>query len=1069
MSAWIVRITAVVALLLGGTSLAHAQSTGTVTGTVTDAESGQTMAGAQVFIPATEQGVLTGSNGTYAIPNVPAGEHTVQVQILGYARMEQTVNVTAGATVTANFAVRRQAIDVEGVVVTALGISRSERGLGYAVQNLDADALAEIPTLNVTEALQGRIAGVRVTRTSSRPGATSRVVIRGESSFMGSGQPLWVIDGVPIEMETDLQGGNPLEVGQTGSRSMDIDMNNVEEMSVLRGSAATALYGSRAAHGAVIIRTRQGESGAPTRFSMNTRYSATQGEFHGYQETFTAGRENPDTGEPMFCNGLPRDYGGWCESAYYEHFTNPTSNNNFGPHKHELSQEIMDQMCPGESDVTKCLRIRDPRKDFYQTGQLLETSINASGGIGGGGSFNIAGTYANDEGIEPNTSLERINLNTNITLQLTDRLQSTTTAMYSNTNNVWATEGWQGLHQRMWYLNNTIDTRRAWNEDGTPVMWGSNSPHPEWQALNESRTGTADRWIGSQYFAFDITDRLTLSNRLGMDMYNEVRTSNNNERPWRTAEGLNSGSTRQERHRRMSINNDLILSMSNTPITNDFTLSGVAGFNVIHRENDRLVGTGSNIVIPGFYNLNNFLNQNRFGDLTQSRRLMGLYGQATIDYKDWAYVNLTARNDWSSTLPLEANSYFYPSASLNVIFTDALGIRNQWLDYGKVRMSVAKVGSDAPPYNLATNYEQAGRVDWPFHGTLGFIQDTNLGNPDLRPESTTEYEVGLELRGIDGRVRMDLSYYDKRSFDQIFSVPSSPATGYTSIVRNAGDLRNEGIEATLNMVPVQTSNIRWDVNMNWSRNKSMVQELAPGVVSIHLAGYTSSSVRILEGEGYGVIYVPGWQRTDDGQPIIDDDLESDTYGWPLLHDDMRVVGNAQPDWLGNLGSSFTYGPLTLSGLLSRVQGGEILNFTLNYVIGRGAHDWTLDRGTRFVEPGVKASNGQPNDIEILRDENYYKNSLGGYLRNENYVESGTHTRLQEISLQYRLPQNLLDRMGVGNASLYATGHNLHIWSDFSFWDPQGSNYGDTNAGGSAMHMFVAPPAKSFTFGVRANF
>jgi TonB-dependent SusC/RagA subfamily outer membrane receptor len=256
MSAWIVRITAVMALMLAGTSLAYAQSTGTVTGTVTESETGQPMPGVQVHIPATDQGVLTQADGTFSIANVPAGEHTVRAQSLGYARVEQTVNVTAGATATVTFTLRRQAIDVEGVVVTALGISRSERGLGYAVQNLDSDALAEIPTLNVAEALQGRAAGVQVTRTSSRPGASSRVVIRGESSFTGGGQPLWVVDGIPIEMETDQQGTFAPEGGQAGSRSMDIDMNNIEEMSVLRGAAATALYGSRAAHGAIIIRTR---------------------------------------------------------------------------------------------------------------------------------------------------------------------------------------------------------------------------------------------------------------------------------------------------------------------------------------------------------------------------------------------------------------------------------------------------------------------------------------------------------------------------------------------------------------------------------------------------------------------------------------------------------------------------------------------------------------------------------------------------------------------------------------------------------------------------------------------
>jgi outer membrane receptor protein involved in Fe transport len=713
--------------------------------------------------------------------------------------------------------------------------------------------------------------------------------------------------------------------------------------------------------------------------------------------------------------------------------------------------------------------MRDPRKDFYQTGLLAETSINAAGGIGSGGSFNLGASYANHEGITPNTSLERLNLNANLSLKLTDRLESSTIVMFGQTKNVWLTEGWNSIEQDLQYLTPNLDVRKGYNDDGTPVMWGSNTPHPQWVADNEQRFGDTDRWIASQYFKFDILDNLNISNRLGLDTYLESRTYNQNERPWRTASGLASGYTRQERFTRTSLNNDLVLSLAGTPVTSDVTVSGLAGFNIVHRENDRLIGEGDEIIIPGFYNLYNFLDQDVFGDLTEKSRIMGLYSQLTVDYKSWAFLNLTARNDWSSTLPLENNSYFYPSASLGIVFTDALGIRNRLLDYGKIRFSVAKVGSDAPPYRLRTSYNDAGNVEWPFNGTQGFLQSNQLGNPTLRPESTTEYEVGTELRLLQGRARLDLSYYDKRSYDQIFSVPSSPATGFSSITRNAGDLRNQGWEATLHAVPFQAANSRWDVRLNWSKNKSTVVDLAPGVVSIYLAGYAWPNVQIMEDQPYGVIWGNGFQRNDEGQIVIDDDPESNTYGWPVMDDELIVLGNTQPDWLGNLYSSYRYGPLTLSGLLSTVQGGDIFNFTLNYTVGRGVHDWTLDRGAQFVYEGVRASDGQPNDIVVTKDENYFRNELGGYLRSENNVESGTHTRLQEVSLQYELPRLLVDRLGIGSASVYATGHNLHIWSDFSYIDPQGSNYGSTNAGGQYYHMFVSPPLRSYSFGLRASF
>ncbi|MEX1183413.1 MAG: SusC/RagA family TonB-linked outer membrane protein [Gemmatimonadota bacterium] len=1072
MLSWINRIAAGTALVLATSGVAFAQGAGTVTGSVVDATSGEPLAGVQVHIPALGEGMLTNPQGRYLLPNIPVGTHTIRVQTLGYASSEQSVTVTAGGTASANFRLSQEAISIDGITATALGIERSERSLGYAVQNIDAERLATTPQTNITSALQGKVAGVQVVQSSSRPGASARVTIRGESSFMGAGQPLYVIDGVPVSMDVETQGGyagqgngnNPLETGQAGSRSMDIDLSNVEDIAVLRGAAATALYGSRAAHGAIIITTKSGQPGMPTRFSLNTRYETQLPVLEGIQETYTAGREG------FYCNGQPNNRGGWCEQAYYDAgFTTPTTNNAWGPHKDSLSAEIL-------AHEGGSVRMVDPRKDFYNNGQLATTSLTATGGIGSGGSFNLGGSYLSNSGITPNTTLDRLNLNANVTLQLTDRLNSNTTVMYANTKNVWLSEGWQSLERDLQYLTPNRDIRQAWNEDGTPVMWNNNQPHPLWNAENEDRQGVTGRWIGSQYFRFDILDNLNLSNRMGLDTYLETRTSNQNERPWRTAEGETSGTTKQERFTRTGITDDLILSLTGTPVTSDFTISGLAGLNVVHREDEYLGGEGRDIVIPGYYNLENFQQQSVNGDLKEMRRLIGLYSQLTVDYRDWAFLTGTARNDWSSTLPLGNNSYFYPSASLGVVFTDALGINNRWLDYGKLRLSVAKVGSDAPPYRLSTNYNSAGGgITYPYNGSLAYTQSNSLGNPDLRPESTTEYEIGTELRLLGGRARVDMSYYDKRSYDQIFPVPSSAATGYTQITRNAGDLRNEGVELSLQTVPLQTAKARLNVNLNWTKNKSSVIELAPGVTQIQLAGYSAPSVQIRAGSPYGIIWGRGFQRNDAGQILIDDDEFLDNgsenlyYGWPLMDDELKVLGETQPDWIGNVYSQLRYGPFQVGGLVSRVQGGQIFNFTLNYTVNRGVHDWTLDRGSSFIYEGVKASNGQPNDIVTVRDEEYYREELGGYLRSENNIEPGTHTRLQEVSLSYDLPSSLLSAVGAGSASIYATGNNLHIWSDFSYVDPSGSNYGSENPGGNYYHMFVAPPMRSYSIGLRANF
>ena len=501
-------------------------------------------------------------------------------------------------------------------------------------------------------------------------------------------------------------------------------------------------------------------------------------------------------------------------------------------------------------------------------------------------------------------------------------------------------------------------------------------------------------------------------------------------------------------------------------------MSGLVGFNMLQRENDHLMGRGYDIVIPGFYNVDNFLEQYADGDLTELRRSMALYSQATLDYKDWAFLQATARNDWSSTLPLDNNSYFYPSASLGIVFTDALGIRNKWLDYGKIRLSVAKVGSDAPPYRLSTTYYSDsywnGFIEWPFNGTQGFLQGNSLGNPNLKPESTTEYEVGTELRMLEGRARLDLLLLRQAQLRPDLQRALHTVHRLQQHHPERRGPEEPGIGGHPQRRAHPAAEHALDLNFNWTKNKSTVEDLAPGVVSIYLAGYSNTNIQIREGEPYGVIYSQGFVGTTTARSSSTMTRRVPTTAGPSWTMSVSCWGTSRARWLGNMYTSFRYGPFTVSGLVSTVQGGDIMNLTLNYTIGRGVHNITDERGSTIVYPGVKESTGQTNDIQIVWDENYYQNERGGYLRSENYVEDGTATRLQEVSLQYQLPQSLLNRIGLGSAQLFLTGHNLHIWSDFSYGDPQGSNYGDRNAGGAAYHMFVAPSLRSYSAGLRVN-
>jgi TonB-linked SusC/RagA family outer membrane protein len=1071
---------------------AAAQQVGTITGRITQAGSDQPVQGAQVQLTGTSRGAVTDGEGRYIIRDVPSGNHTVRVQFLGYGSAERAATVTAGGTATVDFELRTEAIALDPVVVTALGIAREERGLGYAVQSVGTTQLERTPEINLVQALQGQTAGVQVVQASGRPGATSRINIRGQGTFTGSGQPLFIIDGVPVSTDLDNQGMNPLGTGSAGSRAMDFDMNNVAEISVLRGAAATALYGSRASNGVVLITTKQGTVGSSLRFDYSTSASFSTPIVDGYVTDWAAGRDG------LFCDGRLQSQGGYCEPGYPRtgEFENSTLGGsgypNWGPHRDSIPAHVI--------SAVGNVNFRDAREQYYQTAQSMEHSLRASGSVGNAGAYTFGVSYLDQGDITPTGKLERLNMNANVNLRFSDYLSSNTSVQRIATNNPWPVDSWNGIHHTLVHVPANVDITNGYLDDGSPVLWGTNSPHPDWVANNEYMESNVDRWILSQQFAIDLPANLQLSNRWGLDTYQDDRRQHQNERPWRTAAGLTSGGTRQEKTNRYQINNDLVLNMSSTPLGGGLTFSGLVGGNLWMTERSRVTGTGSTIVIPDYYNIENFENQNVSADLPEQRRLLGLYGQATFDYQDWAYLTLTGRNDWSSTLPTHANSYFYPSASLGLVLTDALNLQSNWLNYGKLRLSYAKVGSDAPAYSLTSTYNNGfapgahfgtyqfdpTTISFPFRDQVGFIQGTQLGNPDIKPESTREYEVGLELRLLDNRTRLDVSYYDKKSFDQIFRVPSSATSGYTSIVRNAGDMRNTGWEVSVQARPIQTEDFSFDVLANWTRNRNEVVELAPGIDNIILAGYSWPSIRIMEGLPYGVMWGYGFQRncveaTSDicfsNQPVGSlltgdagciSDRGGSCHGLPLRTQSQIPLGDAMPNWLANFSTDLRYKALGLSSMWDVRNGSKILNFEIQYQATNGRHIFTNDRYSETVVDGVNVNTGAPNDVTVIKDPQYYT-LFYGYDRHENQIEPGGFVKLRQVTFSLDVPQNLIGRFGVNNGTLYVTGRNLGVWSDFSMGDPESDVYGGSSGAGQFFRQFPAPQTRGWTVGFRASF
>lgn len=680
-------------------------------------------------------------------------------------------------------------------------------------------------------------------------------------------------------------------------------------------------------------------------------------------------------------------------------------------------------------------------------------------------------------------------MNANILLNLSSRLTSTTSIQRIRSSNPYADDSFNGLDKTLIDTPPTTDVRQAWMPDGSPVMFGSNSPHYAWLAKNEYNTELTNRWIASQTFAYKVASGFRLTNNWGLDTYVSEYGRFVNERPWQTAQNITSGSTQQRKATRTTINDDIQLVMDDRALgRSGVTVSALVGGNIYMQDAAFVQGVGSSIVIPNYFNIGNFATQTVTANLPTQRRIVGAYSQVTADYGDWAFLTLTGRNDWSSTLPTDANSYFYPSASLGLVLTDALKWHPRGLDYAKVRVSKAKVGNDAPAYALSTRYvtgslakgannsiQQNGgpAITFPFRGLTAYTQSTQLGNPTLRPESTIEDEIGLELRFLDGRARADISAYRKSSYDQIFSVPSSAVSGYTSITRNAGNLRNQGVEVTLRGRPVQIGRFSWDAGVNWARNRSKVLSLAPGVTSISLAGYSWPQIRIMENQPYGVIWGYGWKRNcvapnpcfsnaPAGTMLIGDN------GYPIRTDELRNLGSVMPDWNGSLTTELRYRAVSLSALVDGRHGGRIINFETQYEVNNGRSVLTNDRYTWITQDGINVNTGKPNTVRLFKDQDYYP-LIYGFDRHENQIEPAGFLKLRELTASVRVPKRLLRRFGFDDATFYVTGRNLRVWTDFSLGDPEGDIYGGQNAGGQYFRQFNEPQTRSWLTGIRSSF
>ncbi|MEX0686588.1 MAG: SusC/RagA family TonB-linked outer membrane protein [Balneolales bacterium] len=1021
-----------------------------LSGKVTDARTGEELPGVNIYIPSLERGVATGLDGTFNLENIQPGSYSLIVTYVGYERFEESVEIGT-QNLTLDIELQSSVFSLDDVVVTALGMQRSERSLGYAVQEVSGQELAGSGETNLVDALAGRTAGVHINSSSGQPGSGTRIIIRGNASLLEENQPLFVIDGVPISNASDDNiDGSALFTGGTSNRGMDIDAANIESMSVLKGASATALYGSRAANGAVIITTKSGQIGQKPTVNIKSSVGWAHAYTQGYQTEYLSGTNG------YFYNGLPAEMGGYNNNPASTNNASGQSGLSWGPHKDEVPDEVYTDLGINQIETF------DPRADFYQTALNTNQSVSLSGGVADTRYYLSVGN-TNQDGITPGTSLDRANVMAKFGTKLSSSLDVESSINYINTSNHWLAEG-NGAGSYSYHLGNApinFDLRQSEWEDGTHRSYTSTSNNPNWIAANNGYTSDVDRFISSSSITYEAFSWLSITERVGIDTYTDKRKGKTNV----GTRGEPTGSMFDQHIQRTEINSDLIVN-ANRNLNEDFSIDFLVGNNVNVRNysSEQLVGTGLNI--PNFFHISNANSVTGDEDI-EERRLVSLYSHATVDYQNIVYLTLTARNDWSSTLPKDNNSYFYPSASLGFVFSDAIDITNDFFSFGKLRASISQIGNDAPVYSLATAYTQSdpgdgvrGVINYPFNGVNGYRLDLSIGNPDLKPETTTEYEVGVDLRFFEGRGRLDISYYDRTTVDQIFNVPTSSAIGYTGRLANAGEIRNSGVEISAGATPVQARDFLWDVNANFAKNTTDVVSFAPGVENIFLGGFTYPQIRIEDSEdGYGVIWGTRHDRNDEGDVLIGDD------GIPLIAADLGAIGNVQPDWTANLRSGVTYKGVNLSAMIDIRHGGDIMNMDQYYNVYSGVHEVTADRGSTHTFNGVNVNTGEPNDVEIIKDQDYYQFHYSNV--DELQVEDGGFVKLRELSLGYTLPVSLVTKTPFQSLTITGTGRNLWIKSDFSYGDPEGSLLGSGNAQG--FYHAVTPGSRSFSLSLNVTF
>ena len=988
--------------------------TGTVQGTVKDA-SGNALPGVNIQVKGTSTGTSTDFDGNYEIA---AKQGDVLVfSFIGFTAKEVTVT---GATL--NVTMEESTNELNEVVVTALGITKEKKSLGYAVQAVKSEELLKGNQNNLINGLQGKVSGVTITSSGGAPGASSVILIRGGTSITGNNQPLIIVDGIPIDNSTS----SSLEV-VSANRASDINPDDIDNISVLKGPAAAALYGLEAANGAVVITTKRGKAG---------------------------------TSKISYSGSLSLD----------NILGTPDIQTRYGQGEVGSSGELeLNSNLSWGNEIAAGTQIYNNIKDFYKTAISQNHNVSYSGGNEKSNFYFSIGDLSK-QGVIETTSYDKTSFKINVNSEIKKNLNIGVSANYITTkvNSTKQGNANGGSFLSLLSFPVNINAKEYLNEDGSQYQFlGQEFDNPYWSNRFSPNSDKIKRLIAVTTLSYDFLNHFNLTYRLGVDNYNEFVKRITGEGS--LIDNRDGGYIYQFDKDYQKLTSNLFLTFQKD-LTEDVSLELMIG-NSVEETNVRTeYASGSDLLAPGIYSISNIpLERQSLTEVISRKRLVGAFGDLKLSWRDALFLTATARNDWSSTLPKNNRSFFYPSVGVSAILTELfenMKSNDNGLSYLKLRGTWAKVGKDVPRTGmlesyLATNYNGLASSAYAWNGV-------NVGNPALEPEFTNSYEVGFDSRFFNNRIGLTASYYYSKSDNQILvdlRVPPTTGTFYATV--NGGYIENSGFEMLLDAKVISKPDLAWDLTFNFGTNKSNVEALPGTIKEAYMSDswtYLNSAAgaAILNGSLFGL---RGYRPTlnDNGQVLI-----INSNGWPTLTTGTYTDVDRQPDYTLGITSNLSYKNVNLSFLFDIIKGGNIYNATSSALVYYGLSPITLDRGTTMVFNGVD-ENGNANTIPVVKDQDYYRQFYA--VNSENFIEDGSYARLRYITLSYNFPKDLIDKLSFSNLEMYVTGRNLLTITDYSGVDPEVNTFGAgiDGAGSLSIDNLGTPNTKGFDFGLKFSF